>query len=70
MSTSEQLAEVGQAYPDGSVVLVCRLPDEAHFAAVRKHPNIVVRAGRVPRGDAVRLIGAAENVSSHMSGTV
>ena len=56
----EQLAEVAQAYPDGSVVLVGPLQDEAHFAAVADHPNIVIRAGLVPRSDVVGLIGAAE----------
>jgi teichuronic acid biosynthesis glycosyltransferase TuaH len=30
------------------------------FAAVRDQPNVVSRAGRVPRPDIVRLIGAAE----------
>jgi teichuronic acid biosynthesis glycosyltransferase TuaH len=56
----EQLAEVAGAYPDGSVVLVGPVQDEAHFAAVRERPNVVIRAGLAPRPDVVRLIGAAE----------
>jgi teichuronic acid biosynthesis glycosyltransferase TuaH len=56
----EQVAEVAGAYPDGSVVLVGPLQDEAHFAAVRERPNVVIRAGLVPRPDVVRLVGAAE----------
>jgi teichuronic acid biosynthesis glycosyltransferase TuaH len=55
-----QLAEVAEAYPDGSVVLVGPLQDEAHFAAVRNQPNVVIRAGLAPRTDVIRLIGAAE----------
>jgi teichuronic acid biosynthesis glycosyltransferase TuaH len=56
----EQVAEVARAYPEGSVVFVGPLQDEAHFAAVRKHPNVVIRAGFVRRPALVRLIGAAE----------
>jgi teichuronic acid biosynthesis glycosyltransferase TuaH len=56
----EQVAEVAGAYPNGSVVLVGPLQDEAHFAAVREHPNVVIRAGLASRPDVVRLIGAAE----------
>jgi glycosyltransferase involved in cell wall biosynthesis len=56
----EQVAEVAGAYPDGSVALVGPLQDEAHFAAVRGLPNVVIRAGLAPRPDVVRLIGAAE----------
>ena len=40
VSTSSSSRKCGQAYPDGSVVLVCPLPDKAHFR----------RAGRVSRG--------------------
>jgi glycosyltransferase involved in cell wall biosynthesis len=57
---ADQLAEVAGAYPDGSVVLVGPLQDEAHFTAVRKRPNVVIRAGLAPRPEVVRLIGAAE----------
>jgi len=56
----EQAAEVARAYPDGSVVFVGPLQDEAHFAAVREHPNVVIRAGLAPRQDVIGLIGAAE----------
>jgi teichuronic acid biosynthesis glycosyltransferase TuaH len=56
----EQVAEVAAAYPDGSVVLLGPLQDEAHFAAVREHPNVVIRAGLAPRSEVVRVIGAAE----------
>jgi teichuronic acid biosynthesis glycosyltransferase TuaH len=56
----EQVAEVARAYSDGSVVLVGPLQDEAHFAAVSKHPNIMIRAGRAARREVVNLIGAAE----------
>jgi teichuronic acid biosynthesis glycosyltransferase TuaH len=56
----EQVAEVAEAYPNGSVVFVGPLQEEAHFAAVRKHPNVVIRGGRAPRSDVVSLIGAAE----------
>jgi teichuronic acid biosynthesis glycosyltransferase TuaH len=56
----EQVAEVAGAYPDGSVVLVGPLQDEPHFAAVREHPNVVIRAGLAPRAAVIRLIGAAE----------
>ena len=56
----QQVAEVAQAYPDGSVVFVGPLQDETHFAAVRKHPNVVIRGGRAPRSEVVGLIGAAE----------
>ncbi len=56
----EQVAGVADAYPDGSVVFAGPLHDEAHFAAVRERPNVVIRAGLVPRPDVVRLIGAAE----------
>jgi glycosyltransferase involved in cell wall biosynthesis len=55
-----QLEEVAAAYPDGAVVLVGPLQDEAHFAAVKEQPNVVIRAGLAPRADVVRLIGAAE----------
>ncbi|MGH3449133.1 MAG: hypothetical protein ACRDQW_00075 [Haloechinothrix sp.] len=55
-----QIAEVAQAYPDGSVVLVGPLHDEKHFAALREHPNVVIRAGVAPRPEVVGLIGAAE----------
>ena len=41
-------------------MLVGPLQDEAHFAAVREHPNVVIRAGLAPRPEVVRLIGAAE----------
>jgi teichuronic acid biosynthesis glycosyltransferase TuaH len=56
----EQVAEVAEAYPDGSVVLVGPLLDEEHFAALRGHPNVVIHAGLAPRPDVVRLIGAAD----------
>jgi teichuronic acid biosynthesis glycosyltransferase TuaH len=57
---TDQIAEVAGAYPDGSVVLVGPLQDEAHFAAVRNQPNVVIRAGLAPRPDVIRLIGGAE----------
>jgi teichuronic acid biosynthesis glycosyltransferase TuaH len=56
----EQLEEVAAAYPDGSILLVGPLQDEAHFAAVTERPNVVIRAGLAPRPDVIRLIGAAE----------
>jgi teichuronic acid biosynthesis glycosyltransferase TuaH len=56
----EQVAEVAEAYPDGSVVLVGPLLDEEHFAALRGHPNVVIHAGLASRPDVVRLIGAAD----------
>jgi teichuronic acid biosynthesis glycosyltransferase TuaH len=56
----EQVAEVAGAYPTGSVVLVGPLQDGAHFASVREHPNVVIRAGLAPRPEVIRLIGAAE----------
>jgi teichuronic acid biosynthesis glycosyltransferase TuaH len=56
----EQVVEVARAFPEASVVLVGPLQDEAHFAAVREHPNVVIRAGLAPRPDVVGLIGAAE----------
>jgi teichuronic acid biosynthesis glycosyltransferase TuaH len=55
-----QVAEVAAAYPDGSVVLLGPLQDEAHFAAIGEHPNVVIRAGLAPRPEVVRVIGAAE----------
>jgi teichuronic acid biosynthesis glycosyltransferase TuaH len=55
-----QLTEVAQAYPDGSVLLVGPLLDEAHFADVRELPNVVVRDGYAPRSEVVRIVGAAE----------
>jgi glycosyltransferase involved in cell wall biosynthesis len=55
-----QVEEVARAYPDGSVVLVGPLQDEAHFAAVGALPNVVIRAGIAPRETVVRLIGAAD----------
>jgi glycosyltransferase involved in cell wall biosynthesis len=57
---ADQLAEVAEAYPNGSVVLVGPLQDEAHFAAVRKRPNVVMRVGSAPRAEVIPLIGAAE----------
>jgi teichuronic acid biosynthesis glycosyltransferase TuaH len=56
----EQIAEVARVYPEGSVVLVGPLQDEAHLAPVSDYPNVVIRAGVAPRPDVVRLIGAAE----------
>ena len=56
----EQLAEVADAYPNGSVVLVGPLQDDAHFAALADHPNVVIRAGMAPRAEVVRVIRAAE----------
>ena len=56
----KQLAEVAKAYPEGSVVLVGPLQDEAHFSAISTHPNVSVRAGIAPRPEVVRLIGAAD----------
>ena len=56
----EQVAEVADAYPDGSIVFVGPIQDEAHFVAVRKRSNVVIRAGLAPRPDVVRLICAAE----------
>jgi teichuronic acid biosynthesis glycosyltransferase TuaH len=56
----EQVAEVAGAYPDGSVVLVGPLQDEAHFAAVTEHSNVVIRPDLAPRPDVIRLICAAE----------
>jgi len=56
----EKVAEVAAAYAEGSVVLVGPLHDEAHFAALTEHPNVVIRADRAPRRDVIRLIGAAD----------
>jgi teichuronic acid biosynthesis glycosyltransferase TuaH len=56
----DQVADVARAYPNGSVVLVGPLEDEAPFVGVRKLPNVVLRAGLAPRSEVVRLIGAAE----------
>jgi glycosyltransferase involved in cell wall biosynthesis len=56
----QQVAEVAGAYPDGSVVLVGPLLDEAHFAPLREYPNVVIRAGLAPRSEVVRVIGGAE----------
>jgi teichuronic acid biosynthesis glycosyltransferase TuaH len=56
----DQVAEVALAYAEGSIVLVGPLQDEAHFSALSKHPNVVIRAGLAPRPDVVSLIGAAE----------
>jgi teichuronic acid biosynthesis glycosyltransferase TuaH len=56
----EQVAEVAAAYPEGSVVFVGPLQDEAHFAPVRERPNVVIRAGLAPREEIVTVIGAAE----------
>jgi teichuronic acid biosynthesis glycosyltransferase TuaH len=56
----EQVAEVAEAYPDGSIVFVGPLQDEAHFAAVRGYPNVLIHEGLAPRPDVIRLIGAAE----------
>ena len=36
------------------------LQDDAHFAAVKENPNVVIRDGLAPRADVVGLIGAAE----------
>jgi glycosyltransferase involved in cell wall biosynthesis len=55
-----QLAEVADAYPHGSVVLVGPQQDEAHFAEVAERPNLTIRAGMAPRPEVVRLIHAAE----------
>jgi glycosyltransferase involved in cell wall biosynthesis len=55
-----QVKEVAQAYPQGSVVLVGPLQDEAHFARVAALPNVVIRDGMAPRETIVRLIGAAD----------
>jgi hypothetical protein len=55
-----QVAEVALPYPGASIVLVGPLHAEAHFAAVGKHPNVVIRAGHAPRPDVVGLIGASE----------
>jgi glycosyltransferase involved in cell wall biosynthesis len=55
-----QLEEVARAYAQGSVVLVGPLRDEAHFAGVGALPNVVIRAGAVPRETVVRLVGAAD----------
>jgi glycosyltransferase involved in cell wall biosynthesis len=56
----DQVVEVAAAYPEGSIVFVGPLQDEAHVASFDEHPNIVVRAGLAPRSEVVRLIGAAE----------
>jgi glycosyltransferase involved in cell wall biosynthesis len=55
-----QIADVAEAYPAGSVVLVGPLQDEAHFTHVSALPNVVIRAGMAPRREVVGLIGAAE----------
>jgi glycosyltransferase involved in cell wall biosynthesis len=55
-----QVEEVAAAYPGGSLVLIGPLLDEAHFAAVRSRPNVVLRAGLAPRAEVVRVTGAAE----------
>lgn len=56
----DQVGDVARAYPDGSIVFVGPLQDEAHFAPVMEHPNVVIRAGLAPRREIVNLIGAAE----------
>jgi teichuronic acid biosynthesis glycosyltransferase TuaH len=56
----EQVADVAEAYSDGSIVFVGPLLDEAHFAALRERPNVVIHAALSHRPDVVRLIGAAE----------
>lgn len=56
----EQVAEVAEAYLEGSIVFVGPLQDEAHFAAVSDLPNVVIRSGVAPRQEVVRLMGAAE----------
>jgi glycosyltransferase involved in cell wall biosynthesis len=55
-----QVEEVARAYPQGSVVLVGPLQDEAHFAGVDALANVVIRPGMAPRETVVRLIGAAD----------
>ena len=64
-----QIAEVARAYPDGSVVLVGPLQDEDHFAAVRKLPNVVLRAGLAPRPEVTTSSARPTHVCSRTSAT-
>jgi glycosyltransferase involved in cell wall biosynthesis len=56
---ADQTAALARNFPDGSLTFVGPLVEPAHFAALRKLPNVELRPP-VPRADVSALIAAAD----------